>query len=525
MKRYVIVLKLPEIIQEGCKRLIDNLARDLSLPEIKNYPPHIALKYGFEYDNEEKLKRTIVKFNRSISKINITINGIRKFGPIFHVNVQKNSYLKDLQKSLHDCLQKNLLIQDFRDKELSDDYQFKLTLANSQPIVNSISEIKKYLEKKNLNISFTTSSLGIMVKEDDSFVNLNLEEPEMNFYDYLINPKEPFIIAEIGSNHNGNLEKAKQLIDIAKNAGCNAVKFQSFNYDSLFSKEIFDAHSNMVAKDIDVTGLEAIQKKLSLSKEDHYLLKKYADEKEITFLSTPLDLMHIDWLEELDVQAYKIASLDIVHLELIKKVAQKEKPILLSTGMATMGEIENAIHTIKNEGNDQIVLLHCVAEYPTPSNKCNLRNIKMLADTFNLPVGFSDHSKSTAIPSAAVAYGASVIEKHIKIEGLHCRDEAVSLNSLELKTMVNNIHEVAQSFGSFKRILTQGEVIRKTSVFGRRSILTNCSLKAGDIVTLDEVSIKRPGTGLSPDKLKFIIGRALKVDKRKEESLLIEDFI
>jgi sialic acid synthase SpsE len=345
----------------------------------------------------------------------------------------------------------------------------------------------------------------------------------MNFYEKLTNPENPFIIAEIGSNHNGDLSKAKQMIDVAVEAGCDAVKFQSWDYDSLFSQSILDQHTDMVAEGVDAKGLEEIQKKLALSKEAHFELKQYADEKNILFFSYPLSEKHVDWLVELDVPFIKVGSLDIVNLPLLKKIAKQGKPIILSTGMATLSEVEQALETIYNEGNRKVVLLHCVAVYPPQCEENNLRNILMLKETFGVPVGFSDHSTSIAIPAAAVALGASVIEKHIKLEGLPCRDAPVSLTPVELKRLVKDVREVAASMGSSKKQLLASEKDRRVSVFGRRSILTGRSLGAGEIINERDLVFKRPGTGISVNELERVVGRKLNKSKGPEEKILWDD--
>lgn len=342
-------------------------------------------------------------------------------------------------------------------------------------------------------------------------------------FERLSNPKNPFIIVDIGSNHNGKIELAKKLIDAAVEAGCDAVKFQSFDYNTLFSKQIFEEHKDMITEDIDAIGLEEIQKVVALSKEDHIELKKYADEKGIIFFSFPLSNKHVDWLVEINTPILKVGSLDIVNLPLLKYMAKQNRPIILSVGMSTLAEIEQALETIYNEGNNEVVLMHCIAAYPPKYEENNLNNIQMLKNAFNVPVGFSDHSTSTAVPAAAIALGASVIEKHIKLEGLHCRDEPVSLTPKETKRLVEDVRNVAASIGTSKKTLLESEKTRRVSVFGRRSILTKTSLEAGTILSEDNVTFKRPGTGISPDKLDQVLGKKLKINKGEEEVIHLND--
>jgi N,N'-diacetyllegionaminate synthase len=339
----------------------------------------------------------------------------------------------------------------------------------------------------------------------------------MNIYERLTDSNKPFIVAEIGSNHNGEIEKAKKLIDTAVEAGCDAVKFQSWDYNSLFAQSILDDHKDLVAKDVDAKGLEDVQKKLALTKEAHIELKKYADKKNIIFFSYPLSNKHVDWLVEIGAPILKVGSLDIVNLPLLRYMAKQNKPIILSVGMSNLGEIEQALETIYSEGNKQVVLMHCNASYPPKYEDIHLRNISMLKTAFNVPVGFSDHSTSIAIPCAAVALGATVIEKHIKLDNLHCRDEAVSLAPQELKQLVESIRNTHLALGSTTKIISEDEKKRRVSVFGRRSILTKDALKSGTLLTEENLTFKRPGIGISPNKLELVLGKKLKVDKEKEE--------
>lgn len=344
----------------------------------------------------------------------------------------------------------------------------------------------------------------------------------MTFYEKLTNPKHPFIIGEIGSNHSGNINKAKQLIDVAVEACCDAVKFQSFAYNSLFPQYLLDENKDMTAGDVDVTGLEAINKKLSLSWEDHVELKKYADEKGIIFFSYPFDKERVDWLVKLDVPFIKVGSQDLPTLRNLSYIAKQGKPIILSVGMGTLSEIEEALETIYAEGNKQVVLMHCNSSYPPRYEDVNLNNISMLKSTFGVPVGFSDHSKGTALSAAAVALGATVIEKHISLGG-PCRDEAVSLLPAELKAMVKDIRNIVTAFGSSKKILSEDERTRRVSVWGRRSILAGRKIQAGEVLKEEDLVCKRPGTGICVNKLDSVIGRKLNKDKKFEEQILWED--
>jgi N,N'-diacetyllegionaminate synthase len=525
MKRYALTVKLPEIIQKGSDDITNEIVEKFGIPRIKCYPAHIPIKYGFNFADENKLITFVKNFNKSLSPLTIQINGLRGAGKLFHLKVEKNPQLKKIQKKLQDSLRSELDIQDIREEETSEDYEFHFSLAESSLDEKKILEIQDILKTKNLSFTFNSSRIGIMVKRGDAFVDLPLEEKQTTFYERLSNPEKPFIIAEIGSNHNGRIDLAKRLIDAAVQAGADAVKFQSWEYNSLFAQSVLDSHTDFKAEDVVGQGLEEVQKTLALSKEQHFELQEYCNQKGIIFSTSVFDPDYVDFLaNEVNIPFFKIASLDIINHPLLRKIAQTKKPIVLSTGMATMAEIDNALRVIKSEGNNKIVLLHCIAAYPTAPHQVNLKNIEMLTKAYNLPVGYSDHSISIAVPATALAFGASVIEKHIKLEDLHCRDGPVSLVPLEFKSMVSEIRFVAQAIGTSQRVLTQDEMDRRVAVFGRRSILTaNRKFELGHVLTIDDLCFKRPGTGLSPEYVDFVIGRKLKNEKGPEEVISLDD--
>ena len=526
MKKYAIVLLLPEELNKNLDLIVNDISTKFDTFGALTYPLHIPLKYGFEYEDEDKLKQEINKFNRTINNILITIGNSKATEMMVYLEVENNPQLDSIRKKLYHLLREQLNYTNFRELELKEEFKYHLTLAEGKLNYDKISKILEDLSKIDFSFSFSIPSLSVLVKDKDKFLPLNLtEENKMNTYEKLINPENPFIIAEIGSNHNGDIEKAKQLIDIAKDAGCDAVKFQSFDYNSLFPQSMLDENKEMTAKDINAIGLENIQKKLALSKDDHIELKRYADEKGILFFSYPLSKKHVDWLVEIDVPMIKVGSPDLPNLQLLKYIAKQGKPIILSVGMGTINEIEDALETIYAEGNKEVVLLHCNAAYPPKFEDVNLKNIPMLKQTFNVPVGFSDHSRSTALPSAAVAFGASVIEKHIMLDNLHCRDEPVSLTPSELRTMVRDVRNVAKSLGSSKKTLSEDEKKRRVAVWGRRSILASREMRAGEIIKEEDLIFKRPGTGISVNKLKYVVGRKLNKDKKVEEQMEWEDLV
>ena len=233
------------------------------------------------------------------------------------------------------------------------------------------------------------------------------------FYERIKKNTEPYIIAEIGSNHNGDMQLAKRMIDELANMGCDAAKFQSWTKDSLFAKGFYKEKNQFVDKKFGT--LEQMVEKFSISKDDHKTLKSYCDKQNITFCSSSFSFEEVDMLDDLDVTFFKVASMDLNNLSFLKYIAEKNKPIILSTGMGTLSEIDKAINVMFQAGNKQIILLHCIAVYPPDDEIVNLRNIQMLKDTFGLPVGFSDHTIGTSIPLAAIALGAKIIEKHFTL--------------------------------------------------------------------------------------------------------------
>ena len=334
----------------------------------------------------------------------------------------------------------------------------------------------------------------------------------------------PYIIAEIGANHNGDINLAKKMIDSAIECGCDAVKFQSWDKKSLISNTgykqniVFDG-----SKKKHFGSLEEMVEKYYLRKEQHFELKNYCNSLGIEFCSTPFSTKEIDLLNELDVEFFKIASMDINNYPLLQYVAQFNKPILLSTGMSSLGEIEKAVTIMEKQGNSKIIILHCVAIYPTENKDLNLKNITMLQNTFGYPVGFSDHSLGFMAPLASVALGACIIEKHFTLDkDLPGWDHEISANPVEMKKIVEGSKMIYESLGNFERTVSKFEEEKK-KVF-RRSIVLNKNLKTGDIIREEDISLKRPGTGFSPDKIKFVVGKMLKRDF-EADCLLTEDDI
>ena len=315
-----------------------------------------------------------------------------------------------------------------------------------------------------------------------------------------------YVIAEAGSNHDGQLDRARRLIDVAAEAGADAVKFQTFSADRIASQAAIGA-----TRLTDKFGrfgetLFDFYKKLELPADWHRELQAYAAEKGVTFLSTPFDEAAVDLLAALNVPAYKIASFELVHLPLLRHAASKGKPVILSTGMATLGEIEEALAAVTEAGNDQVALLHCGIEYPVAMPDVHLASMDTLRQAFSCPVGYSDHTLGVTVPIAAVARGATIIEKHFTLDRtLPGPDHGFALPPDELKAMVRAIRDTEAAIGSPVKRLLPSEAVHHQR--GRRSLFAARDIAKGDVISRDMVTVLRPGTGLPPKYLDIIVGR------------------
>lgn len=322
---------------------------------------------------------------------------------------------------------------------------------------------------------------------------------------------KPYIIAEIGANHNGDMNLAKQMIISAKRAGADAVKFQSWTPTSLISKEEYD--KNQSYNDGDggkkhFGSLKEMVEKYYLREEQHYELKDYCDSNGIAFASTPFSVYEVNLLEKCEVPFFKIASMDINNYQLLKAVAEKKKPVILSTGMSSLSEIDNAVSFLNKNGINDISLLHCISIYPPLYEDINLNNILMLRKAFGLPIGFSDHTIGTSIPLASIALGACIIEKHFTIEkDLPGWDHMISADPNELKIIRIEGDKIVRAMGSYSRVVSEAEQEKKAKF--RRSIVFTANLPTNHILTENDLTNKRPGTGLSPDLIPMLIGRKL----------------
>jgi N,N'-diacetyllegionaminate synthase len=314
-----------------------------------------------------------------------------------------------------------------------------------------------------------------------------------------------FIIAEAGVNHNGDIKLAKKLIHVAKDAGADAVKFQSFKAENVVTRKAPKAKYQEQTTGSAESQYDMI-KKLELSAGNFAELARHAQKNGIIFLSTPFDNESVDLLDGLGVPAFKIASGEITNSPLIRYIAKKGKPVILSTGMSTLGEIKEALQVIQSEGIKNIVLLHCITAYPAKVEDVNLKAMETLRCEFKLPVGLSDHTLGIAIPIAAVALGACVIEKHFTLDkSLPGPDHEASLEPEELKQMIKAIREVEKAMGDGNKMPTEEE--KQIQKVARRSIVARVSIPKGTIITEAMLDIKRPGTGIEPKNMHMVIDR------------------
>ena len=332
----------------------------------------------------------------------------------------------------------------------------------------------------------------------------------MNYND-LVNKKNPraIFIAEAGINHDGDISKAKKMIDAAVEAGADYVKFQSFKAKKLVTP---DALTSSYIDDGSHKGesFQDLLQRLELNEDDHHDLKKYCDNKNIKFLSTAFDAESFDFLISLGIDIVKVASGDVTNLPLLKHMAKSGLPMIMSTGMATLGEIEEAVNAITSEGNDKIVLLHCISWYPAEISTTNLRFMETLKHAFPFPVGYSDHTLGINMSIAARALGAVLLEKHFTMDKTEFGpDHAASIEPDELKSLIEGLREVEEGLGSTQRVFCDKEIGQRK--VHRRSIVVKSRIEAGEALTIDNLIIKRPGIGIKPKYLDDVLGKKVRV--------------
>jgi len=346
------------------------------------------------------------------------------------------------------------------------------------------------------------------------------EKREMRIGQKEINDNDVYIIAEIGKNYNGDINLAKRLIEIAAECGVDAVKFQSIRADSLIIRDMPKvAH---IKETVAESNYE-MHKKFELSLEEHIYLSQVAKQNGLEFFSTPEDLEMVDLLEKVGVNVYKVASLDLTFIPLLEKIASKRKPVIVSTGMATIDEIAEVVSFFKRRiGDSELALLHCVSNYPPKDENLNLNFIRTLKRTFALPIGYSDHSIGIEASIAAAALGACIIEKHITLEKtLPGPDHRISADPQELALLVKGVRRVKKMLGSETKVISSDEMEMRKNV--RRKVVAEKDLKEGMFITMDSIGFKISPVGLDARQYSIILGKKVKRDIKKDEPITTED--
>lgn len=324
----------------------------------------------------------------------------------------------------------------------------------------------------------------------------------------------PYIVAEVNSSHKGNLDTARQMIDAAADIGCDCVKFQSWSAESLYSKSYYDG--NPIGK--------KIVKKMALSPEQLKEMAEYSKEKGIAFSSTPYSEEEVDFLiDRCNVPYVKIASMEINHLRFLQYIGEKKVPIVLSTGMSSMDEVERAVTILKDAGVTQMVILHCVSIYPTILTSVNLNNILGLREKFpEYPIGFSDHTESDAAAVASVALGAGLIEKHLTLDRSKVgMDNGMATEPPEFKILVQKCRNIQAAMGVKERVLLPEELEQRKNM--RRSITAAADIPKGSTIRWNDLYAKRPGTGISPDRINELVGKTAVKDITADTLIMPDD--
>lgn len=354
---------------------------------------------------------------------------------------------------------------------------------------------------------------------------LRKEENKLMKFNQVKEYYQPYIIAEIGANHNGDMDLAIKMIDMAKKCGADCVKFQSWTKDSIFSKKVYN--DNYFLKDdyrnrTDYT-LEEIVDKYHIEENQHLALKKHCDLIDIEFTSTPFSKVEVDLLvDKLNVPFIKVASMDLNNIPFLKYIATKGKPVVISTGLCSLGVVDEAVTTLRNNGCSDIYLLHCVSIYPPCDTQVNLNNIDLLRMAFGLPIGYSDHTLGTIAPIISIGKGVCIIEKHFTLDkNMIGWDHKISATPDELEEICKAAQHGYLMLGSYSKIVSEDKERREAF---QRSIVAARKIKKGEVITESDIDYKRPGTGISPKYYKFVIGKKARRNIEYDEMLQMEDF-
>lgn len=337
--------------------------------------------------------------------------------------------------------------------------------------------------------------------------------------------EKTLVIAEAGVNHNGDLHTAKKLVDAAVEAGADVVKFQTFQANQLATELAEQAAYQQQALGHSQGQLAMLQK-LELSPEEHYELSNYCRGRGIEFLSTAFDLPSIELLTSLGIKRWKIPSGEITNLPYLRQIGSRAQPVILSTGMANLGEIEAALGVLNQAGTPsyKITVLHCTTDYPAPLEEVNLRAMHTIAQSFGVAVGYSDHTEGIEVPIAAVALGAKIIEKHLTLDrNLPGPDHRASIEPDQFAAMVIGIRKIEQALGDGIKRATPSEL--KNIPVARKSLVASTLIHAGEVFSLDNLAAKRPGTGISPMHIDELIGRRATKEYIEDEPIVYSDLL
>lgn len=337
--------------------------------------------------------------------------------------------------------------------------------------------------------------------------------------------ERPYIIAEIGANHNGDMDLAKKMIDEAKVCGADCVKFQSWSKDTIFSKKVYE--DNFFLRDdyrnrTDYT-LESIVDKYHIGIEQHKMLKCYCDSIGIEFNSTPFSKAEVDLLvDELKVPFVKVASMDLNNIPFLEYIAAKGVPVVISTGLCELADVDDAVKILKKYDCPEVVLLHCVSIYPPEDTQVNLNNIDMLRQTFGCKVGYSDHTLGVVAPIMSLSKGVCVVEKHFTLDkNMVGWDHKISADPYELKTICDAAKVGYKMLGSYTKVVNENKERRDAF---QRSIVAARLIKKGELISIDDIDFKRPGNGIPPKYYKFVVGKEAKRDLNYDEIIQMGDF-
>jgi sialic acid synthase SpsE len=325
-----------------------------------------------------------------------------------------------------------------------------------------------------------------------------------------------YVIAEAGSNHNRDLDTARKLIDVAADAGADAVKFQTYSGKTLYSTKTprFDYMDDELA---DIPAHQLLDD-IALPRDWQPILAEHCRDRDIEFMSSPFDRQAVDELDALNVGAFKIASFELVDLPFIRYAAARKRALILSTGMASLGEIEEAVVAAREAGTDQVAILQCASLYPAPPHVMNLRSIPAMANAFGVPVGLSDHTIGTHIAVAAVALGACIVEKHYTLDRSHSGpDHAFAAEPQDLRDLVQHIRDAEAAFGDGVKRGPSPEEAEEMYAKARRSVIAATQIPAGTVITEDMLCVKRPGFGIKPKFIELIVGRVARQDIEEDD--------